>query len=135
MTAENRAVKLEFSPPDEIRRVQELLLKEHLCHAAANSPYYRKLFGEMGMDVSGINLESLATIPLTEKMVLGSQNEDFLAVPMAEIVDIVLSSGTTGRSTTVMYTENDLGRLAYNEEISFAGCGLTRDDTVLLTCT
>jgi phenylacetate-CoA ligase len=34
-----------------------------------------------------------------------------------------------------MYTENDLKRLAYNEEISLAGCGITADDIVLLTCT
>jgi phenylacetate-CoA ligase len=34
-----------------------------------------------------------------------------------------------------MYTENDLRRLAYNEEISFASCGLNSDDVVLLTCT
>ncbi len=50
-------------------------------------------------------------------------------------MDIVLSSGTTGKPTAMMYTENDLRRLAYNEEISFASCGLTRDDVVLLTCT
>jgi phenylacetate-CoA ligase len=54
---------------------------------------------------------------------------------MSKIVDIVLSSGTTGRSTKVMYTENDLRRLAYNEEISFASCGMNSDDVVLLTCT
>ena len=38
-------------------------------------------------------------------------------------------------SEDVMYTENDLRRLAYNEEISLESCGLTRDDVVLLTCT
>jgi phenylacetate-CoA ligase len=34
-----------------------------------------------------------------------------------------------------MYTEHDMKRLAYNEEISLAGCGMTHDDVVLLTCT
>jgi len=46
-----------------------------------------------------------------------------------------MSSGTTGEPTKVMYTEHDLERLAYNEEKSFLGCGLSADDTVLLTCT
>ena len=34
-----------------------------------------------------------------------------------------------------MYTEEDLQRLAYNEESSLRGCGLTDADRVLLTCT
>jgi phenylacetate-CoA ligase len=54
---------------------------------------------------------------------------------MPGVVDIVLSSGTTGRPVKVMYTEGDLRRLAYNEEISLAGCGITKDDVALLTCT
>jgi phenylacetate-CoA ligase len=127
--------KLEFAQPSEIRKVQEEQLARHLEHVAFHSPYYRTMFREHGVDVTAITLDSLGDVPLTEKTVLGARNDDFLAVPMAQIVDIVLSSGTTGRSTTVMYTENDLLRLAYNEEISFASCGLTRDDIVLLTCT
>ena len=58
------------------------------------------------------------TLPLTDKTALGQHNDEFLAVPRSAIVDIVLSSGTTGKPTTMMYTENDLRRLAYNEEIS-----------------
>ncbi|MDL1964770.1 MAG: AMP-binding protein, partial [Deltaproteobacteria bacterium] len=52
-----------------------------------------------------------------------------------KIVDIVLSSGTTGCPTRIMYTDYDLNRLAYNEQKSFAGCGITAEDIVLLTCT
>jgi phenylacetate-CoA ligase len=126
---------LEFRHPDQIRMAQEELLQKHLAYAASCSPYYRALFREQEIDVSGITLDSLAQIPFTTKNMLGDRNDEFLAVPMSSIVDIVLSSGTTGRSTTVMYTEEDLRRLAYNEEISFAGCGLTSSDTVLLTCT
>jgi phenylacetate-CoA ligase len=37
--------------------------------------------------------------------------------------------------TTVVYTEGDLERLAYNEKQSFASCGITKTDVVLLTCT
>jgi phenylacetate-CoA ligase len=93
------------------------------------------MFREQGIDAAAITLDSLHTIPLTDKSVLGERNDDFLAAPMAQIVDIVLSSGTTGRSTKVMYTEKDLQRLAYNEETSFASCGLDSEDVVLLTCT
>ena len=135
MTDFDSQQKFEFYSSDEIRKLQESRLNRHLAYAAAHSPFYRAMFREHGIDVAAITLDSLTNIPLTDKTVLGEQNDNFLAVPMTRIVDVVLSSGTTGRSTKVMYTENDLRRLAYNEEISFASCGLTSDDVVLLTCT
>jgi len=135
MKAYDSQKKLEFCSPDEIRTVQEGLLNSHLEYVASYSPFYQAMFREHGIDVTTITLDSLTVIPLTDKTVLGEQSDNFLAVPMSQIVDIVLSSGTSGGSTKVMYTENDLRRLAYNEEISFASCGLSSDDIVLLTCT
>jgi phenylacetate-CoA ligase len=127
--------KYEICSSDEIRKLQECRLNSHLEYVASHSPFYQSMFREHGIDVTSITLDSLPSIPFTDKSVLGEQNDNFLAAPMSRIVDIVLSSGTTGRSTKVMYTENDLRRLAYNEEISFASCGLNSDDVVLLTCT
>ncbi len=135
MTAFDHNRNLEFSKPEEIKKVQESLLHTHLRYLSSSSPYYRKIFREQGIDASGKNIPSLDSFPLTEKATFGSQNNDFRAVPQSEIVDIVLSSGTTGRPTPIMFTENDLQRLAYNEVISFTGCGMTQDDVVLLTCT
>ena len=134
MTVWKRHDNLEFRSSDEIRNVQNGLLREHLRYAAVRSPYYGRQFRELGIDPDGISVANLSSLPLTDKSRL-ARHEDFLAVPMSRIVDIVLSSGTTGKSTAVMYTESDLQRLAYNEELSFASCGLTADDTVLLTCT
>ena len=135
MTVWKRHDNLEFRSCDEIRNVQNDLLRSHLRYAASRSPYYGSRFRELGIDPDRITVESLSSIPLTDKSRLAERHDDFLAVPMNRIVDIVLSSGTTGKSTAVMYTESDLQRLAYNEEISFASCGLTCEDTVLLTCT
>lgn len=135
MTEFDRSSRLEFASLDEIAGVQIRLFMKHLNYLSTASPYYRELFGKKGVDVKAATLERIHDLPLTDKTVLSERNEDFLAAPMAKIVDIVLSSGTTGRPTTMMYTEQDLRRLAYNEEISFAGCGMTRDDVVLLTCT
>ena len=131
----DRNKRLEFSTPEEIRTIQEGLLKKHVLYCADHSPYYRELFHQQGVDAGAVTLDSLRDLPLTDKTALSLANDDFLAVPLSEIVDIVLSSGTTGRPTKMMYTETDLQRLAYNEEISFTSCGLTRDDIVLLTCT
>lgn len=135
MTEFDSTQRFEFGSRDEIRALQECRLKNHLDYVAANSPYYRELFSKERLDLSRITLDSLHTIPFTDKTVFGGENDRFQAAPISDIVDIVLSSGTTGRSTKVMYTEHDLRRLAYNEEISFASCGLTSDDVVLLTCT
>ena len=131
----DRDRKLEFSRSEEIRKVQEGLLHKHVCSLALHSPYYRALFTAQGIDAANITVDTLHTLPFTDKTAINLANDDFLAVPLSQIVDIVLSSGTTGKPTKMMYTENDLKRLAYNEELSFASCGLTRDDIVLLTCT
>lgn len=128
-----RYKNLEFSKPDEIKNVQNSLLKNHLDYISRNSPYYRRLLNDF--DINSITLENFSSLPFTDKSAFEKHNDELLAVPMTEIVDIVLSSGTTGKPTRIMYTENDLQRLAYNEAVSFAGCGITSDDIVLLTCT
>ncbi len=135
MTEFDNNRNLEFSKAQEIRTVQEQLLRRHVEYLSARSPYYVRLFRDQGIDPSQATLDNLANLPFTDRTALGRFNDDFLAVSRSQIVDIVLSSGTTGKPTAMMYTENDLRRLAYNEEISFISCGLTRDDTVLLTCT
>ncbi|MEK7698265.1 MAG: AMP-binding protein, partial [Nitrospirota bacterium] len=133
MTDFYRYKNIEFSKPDAIKEAQEKLLKNHLDYILRNSPYYRRVLN--GFDTANVTLENLSALPFTDKYAFEEYNNELLAVPMSEIVDIVLSSGTTGKPTKIMYTENDLTRLAYNEEISFAGCGLTSEDIVLLTCT
>lgn len=135
MTLYSGQQQYEFRSVAEIRKLQEEGLKSHLEYVASHSPFYRDMFHKHVIDAASITLDSLAGIPFTDKTMLEEQNDSFLAVPMSKVVDIVLSSGTTGRPTKVMYTENDLKRLAYNEEISFAACGLTSADVVLLTCT
>jgi phenylacetate-CoA ligase len=126
---------MEFQRPEASRAAQQRLLGEHLRYAAERSPYYRRTFREYGIDPAAVTLEDLPKLPLTDKKDLADHNDEFLAVPMSSVVDIVLSSGTTGSPVKVLYTEKDLERLAYNERISLAGCGITNEDTALLTCT
>ena len=135
MTEIDRYRHIAFSAPDAIREVQENRLREHLTYCREHSPYYRRILNNSGLDLGSITLDQLSGLPFTEKSDIEQYNDDFCAVPPAKIVDIVLSSGTTGRPTRLMYTDYDLQRLAYNEEKSFEGCGITADDTVLLTCT
>lgn len=124
---------IEFAGPEMMRECQDNLLRHHLSYIQKNSPYYRRTL--QGVDIGKIGLENLQELPLTDKSKFGGNCDEFLAVEIRKIVDIVFSSGTTGSPTRVMYTENDLKRLAYNEELSFAGCGINSNDVVLLTCT
>ena len=126
---------LAFENKETIKQVQTQLLQEHLMYCLNNSSFYKKYLGNRIEDISKINLENFKNIPLTEKSFIEKNNNGFCAVDSSQIVDIVLSSGTTGQPIKIMYTEHDLKRLAYNEEKSFIGCGLTKDDIVLLTCT
>ena len=126
---------LAFENKETIKQVQTQLLQEHLMYCLNNSSFYKKYVGNRLEDISKINLENFKNIPLTEKSFIEENNNGFCAVDSSQIVDIVLSSGTTGQPIKIMYTEHDLKRLAYNEEKSFIGCGLTKDDIVLLTCT
>ena len=124
-----------FADCRTIREVQQSSLREHLVYARTHSPFYRRMLENVAVDVSEVTLGELSRFPFTEKSDVERYNEDFCSVPPTEFVDVVLSSGTTGQPTTMMYTEHDLLRLAYNEEKSFAGCGVTAEDRVLLTCT
>lgn len=127
--------QLAFETPDRIRQVQEETLAAHLKHCAENSPFYRRRFKDAGIDPAAVTLATLNQLPFTVKADLEACNDDFYAVPTEKFADIVMSSGTTGIPTKVVYSRRDLERLAYNEEKSFAACGLTAKDTVLLTCT
>ncbi|MFA5394202.1 MAG: AMP-binding protein [Candidatus Ratteibacteria bacterium] len=126
---------IEFKEHEKINAIQQLRLQQHLKYCLDNSPFYRRLLEKCKTDLKNITLRDLPKIPFTEKTDIERHNEDFLSVPLSKIVDIVMSSGTTGKPTRIMYTEHDLKRLAYNEEQSFKGCGLSTDDTALLTCT
>ena len=125
---------LQFAQPAEVQRVQERNLRAHLTYAAAHSPFYRRLFARSGLAAEDIKtVADLARLPFTEKEDLIRFNSEFQAVPDSEIVDLCLTSATSGAvPTQLAQTATDLARLAYNEEIAFAMTGLTADDTLLV---
>ncbi len=126
---------IEFRSPEEILRVQNDLLKRHLRYCSERSPYYREVIKKAGLATEGLTIEGLSQLPTTGKEDLERDGDSFLAVEPDKIVDIVFSSGTTGRPTQIAYTAHDLERLAYNEHQSMEAAGMGPGDTVLLTCT
>jgi phenylacetate-CoA ligase len=99
---------------------------ETFRHAKKHSPYYRRLFR------NAKRVPPLAEVPTVDKTILSKHNLDFLCVPRERVVEIVTTSGTTGKPLLWMLTEADARRLALNEKISFACAGLTARDTVLV---
>src|SRR3989338_6164397 len=95
MTDFYRYKNIEFSKPDAIKEAQEKLLKNHLDYILRNSPYYRRVLN--GFDTANVTLENLSALPFTDKYAFEEYNNELLAVPMSEIVDIVLPTCTMDR--------------------------------------
>lgn len=119
--------------PTQIAQRQLLLLQEHLNFLERTSPFYRKRFSALGFRAEQLtSFAQLAGLPMTEKTDLATHNRDFLAVAEEQIVDICVTSGTTGEPVVVWQTESDLKRLAENEKQAFLTAGITRYHRVLI---
>ncbi len=128
--------EIEKAAAAKIKAFQEEKLKETLHYLDENSPFYKRLFKENKLQISEIKtLEDLQKIPVTTKDHLQKFNDDFICVPKSEIIDYVTTSGTLGDPVTFALTDADLERLAYNEAISFACCGVGKEDTLQLMTT
>jgi phenylacetate-CoA ligase len=112
--------KAAYQSTKEIKLQQEERLQELVAYLNKNSPFYQSLFAQHDIDVATIKtLEDLTKIPTTTKEDLQQRNDDFLCVSRDKIIEYSSTSGTLGSPVTVVLTENDLNRLAYNEYSSF----------------
>jgi phenylacetate-CoA ligase len=124
---------LAFRSAEEIRRRQDQMLRRHVFFCASYSPYYRNMFERTGVALQDIaSVDDLVNLPFTEKRDLEELHEEFLALERQEIVDLCLTSGTTGKPVSMLQAAGDLERLTYNEELSFRAAGVTADDKVLI---
>jgi len=101
---------IETASQDELRALQLQRLKWSLKHAWENVPHYRRSFEQAGAHPDDLReLADLAKFPFTAKQDL-RDNYPFgmFAVPREQVVRIHASSGTTGKSTVVGYTKQDI---------------------------
>ncbi len=127
---------IEKSTTQEIKSFQEKKLKELLSYTLSYSTYYKNLFKANGIAINSIHtIEDLEKIPVTTKDDLHKFNKDFICVSPNKIIDYVTTSGTLGDPLTFALTNNDLERLAYNENISLACTGATSEDVFQLMTT
>jgi phenylacetate-CoA ligase len=102
--------KFETMPEEEMKRFQLDHLKKTTKWVYERVPFYKKEFDDKGAKPEDLKtLEDLSKFPFTVKTDL-RDNYPFglCAVPMAEVVRIHASSGTTGKPITGPYTAKDL---------------------------
>ncbi|UCV05957.1 phenylacetate--CoA ligase family protein [Dechloromonas denitrificans] len=111
------------------------LLKKHLHHAYANSPYYKASFDAAGVHPDQVkSLADIRRFPFIEKKVLRERQEalppfgDLVAVPERDIVYISASSGSTGVPTASPFTAQDFDDWMDYEARQFWSSGLRPDD-------
>lgn len=127
-----RDVKHETMPREELEALQLKRLQavvERLYHLV---PFYHRRLDEMGVKPEHIKtLGDLQLLPLTTKQDL-RDNYPFgmFAAPMDQIVRIHASSGTTGKSTPVAYTQRDLETWSELMARTLAAAGTHRGDIV-----
>lgn len=91
-----------------------------LAYLQENSPFYQQKFAAHNIDITQIrSLKEMTLLPTTTKSDMQEHNMNFLCVSHKEIKEYTATSGTLGKPVTLALTENDLQRLAYNEEQSF----------------
>jgi len=117
---------------EELRKLQGERLPAMVEKVYFNVPFYRLKLQEKGIEPGDIRtIDDLQKLPFTTKQDL-RDNYPFglFAVPQQEIVRLHASSGTTGKSTVVGYTHNDI--LMWSEVVarSLTMAGVTKSDII-----
>jgi phenylacetate-CoA ligase len=115
-----------------ISRVQSERLRETVERVYFNVPYYRNKMQEAGLGPESIqSIDDIVKLPFTTKQDL-RDNYPFglFAVPMSEIVRLHASSGTTGKSTVVGYTRNDISTWSEVMARTLTSAGANKNDFI-----
>jgi len=96
---------------EEMTNLQSTRLQETVQRVYRKVPFYRNKMQEQGLLPEDItNLGDIVKLPFISKQDMrGNYPYGLFAVPLAEIVRIHASSGTTGKPTVVGYTKRDIG--------------------------
>jgi phenylacetate-CoA ligase len=102
--------KMECMDPEDLKNIQSERLKDIVSYVYQKSPVYKKKLEASGIKPADIkSIDDLKKIPFTAKEDL-RDNYPFglFSVPTKDLVEIHVSSGTTGNPTVVGYTKEDL---------------------------
>jgi len=117
---------------EELRQLQLEQLQATLSRVYLNVPFYRRKFDELGIDPDEFrSLDDIRRLPFTTKNDLRDNYPyGLFAVPLREVVRIHASSGTTGMSTVVGYTKNDIKTWSNLVARVLTAGGVTKDDVI-----
>lgn len=117
---------------EELRKLQGERLQAMVEKVYFNVPFYRLKLQEKGIEPGDIrSIDDLQKLPFTTKQDLRDTYPfGLFAVPLQDVVRLHASSGTTGKSTVVGYTHNDI--LMWSEVVarSLTMAGVTKSDIV-----
>jgi phenylacetate-CoA ligase len=119
-------------------RWQSARVREQVRHAAAHSPFYRRKLKAAGVGPGQIRtLADLPRLPFTTKDEL-KENQvatppwgDVLAVPLAEVLRVHLTSATTGRPLAFLDTREDWHGFYHSYARSLYAYGVRKTDMVM----
>jgi phenylacetate-CoA ligase len=122
----------DYLPVPRMRELQLARLRSVVGRAYDHVPLMHDRMSERGLGPESIReLEDVRHLPFTTKADLRDTYPfGLFASPMAEVVRLHASSGTTGKPIVVAYTHDDLGVWTSVMVRAFAACGLTRGDVV-----
>jgi len=117
---------------ENLAQLQLERLEATLTRVYKNVPFYRRRFDEAGFVPDDLrSLSDLARLPFTTKDDLrAAYPYGMFAVPLRDVVRLQASSGTTGSSTVVGYTRNDIKTWSNAVARLLVAGGVTKDDVV-----
>lgn len=117
---------------EALHTLQFARLKNLVERVYHNVPFYREKLDAAAVKPGDIkSLADIARLPFTSKDDLrDTYPYGLLAVPRAEIVEIHMSSGTTGTPVVDAYTQRDMDDWAEGMARTLSGAGGTRNDIV-----
>ena len=106
----SRSVAFDKISQDELRNIQFNGLKSTITSAYSNLKYFKEKCRALNLHFDDLkSIDDLSKFPFTTKEDFRSNYPfDMFTVPLNQIHRIHASSGTTGKSTIVGYTKNDL---------------------------
>ncbi len=124
--------EFECMPEKKLKALQLERLKQTVKRAYEKVPYYRKKFDEVGLKPEDIKtLDDIKNIPFTSKADLREVYPfGMFASSLSEIVEVHMSSGTTGKPVVAGYTRYDIDIWAEVMARCLTMAGTTKDDIV-----
>lgn len=120
---------------DELRAVQDERLRQIVRHTDLNSRYFHERYQAAGIDSAGFRgLDDLHALPFMSKIDFREQYPDGMCcVPKDRIVEMHMSSGSTGTPVVMLYTQHDVDQWAECMARCYCMAGAKPGDVVQIT--